>query len=100
MRQERTVQATIFDRFAGHEIGRELKAMSAWPLQSAVAGVSEDHLGRTRVGGSYGQDCRAAAGCLPLYSRRLFPAGDVAHQVVCEIAFLELNELSRAVAPG
>ena len=28
MRQERTVQASIFDVFAGHEIGRELKAMS------------------------------------------------------------------------
>src|SRR5579864_426454 len=30
MRQERTVQASIFDMFAGHEIGRELKAMSQW----------------------------------------------------------------------
>ena len=30
MRQERTVQASLFDLFAGHEIGRELKAMSAW----------------------------------------------------------------------
>jgi transposase, IS5 family len=30
MRPERTVQASLFDRFAGHEIGRELKAMSAW----------------------------------------------------------------------
>jgi IS5 family transposase len=30
MRPERTVQASIFDLFAGHEIGRELKAMSAW----------------------------------------------------------------------
>lgn len=30
MRQERTVQASIFDVFASHEIGRELKAMSAW----------------------------------------------------------------------
>ena len=29
MRQERTIQANIFDLFAGHEIGRELKAMSA-----------------------------------------------------------------------
>ncbi len=28
MRQERTVQASIFDLFAEHEIGRELKAMS------------------------------------------------------------------------
>jgi IS5 family transposase len=30
MRQERTVQATVFDIFAEHEIGRELKAMSQW----------------------------------------------------------------------
>ena len=30
MRQERTIQASLFDQFAGHEIGRELKAMSAW----------------------------------------------------------------------
>src|SRR5215475_15260077 len=28
MRQERTAQASIFDVFAGHEIGRELKAIS------------------------------------------------------------------------
>lgn len=30
MRPERTVQASIFDLFAGHEIGRELKTMSQW----------------------------------------------------------------------
>ena len=30
MRQERTVRARTFDLFAGHEIGRELKAISAW----------------------------------------------------------------------
>ena len=30
MRQERTVQASLFDLFAEHEIGRELKAMSTW----------------------------------------------------------------------
>ena len=30
MRQERTVQATIFEIFAGHEIGCELKAISQW----------------------------------------------------------------------
>jgi IS5 family transposase len=30
MRQERTVQASIFDVFATHEIGQELKAMSRW----------------------------------------------------------------------
>ena len=30
MRAERIIQASIFDMFAGHEIGRELKAMSEW----------------------------------------------------------------------
>ncbi|AGA09504.1 hypothetical protein C770_GR4pC0795 (plasmid) [Sinorhizobium meliloti GR4] len=30
MRQERTVQGSIFDLFASHEIGCELKAMSDW----------------------------------------------------------------------
>jgi IS5 family transposase len=30
MRSKRTVQASIFDLFAGHEIGRELKAISLW----------------------------------------------------------------------
>jgi len=30
MRQERTVQATIFEVFAGHQIGCELKALSDW----------------------------------------------------------------------
>jgi IS5 family transposase len=30
MRQERTVQVSLFDLFAEHEIGRELKAMSQW----------------------------------------------------------------------
>src|SRR6185369_511304 len=30
MRRVRTVQASIFDVFAAHEIGRELKAMSQW----------------------------------------------------------------------
>jgi IS5 family transposase len=43
MRQERTVQATIFEVFAGHEIGCELKAISQWldrqrALVSLVAG--------------------------------------------------------------
>jgi IS5 family transposase len=43
MGQERTVQATIFEVFAPHEIGCELKAMSQWldgqpALISLVAG--------------------------------------------------------------
>ena len=48
MRQERTVQATIFEVFAGHEIGCELKAISQWldrqsTLASLVAGDLRRH---------------------------------------------------------
>jgi IS5 family transposase len=44
MRQERTVQASIFDLFAEHEIGRELKAMSEWLDQhrGVLSRVAED----------------------------------------------------------
>ena len=30
MRQKRTAQATIYEVFAAHELGRELEAMSTW----------------------------------------------------------------------
>jgi IS5 family transposase len=30
MRQQRIIQATLFENFAEHEIGQELKAMSQW----------------------------------------------------------------------
>ena len=44
MRQERTIQASIFDLFAEHEIGRELKAMSQWldEHRELIGGVDED----------------------------------------------------------
>jgi IS5 family transposase len=48
MRQERIIQASLFDVFAGHEIGRELKAMSQWldehrALLGLVAGDLRRH---------------------------------------------------------
>src|SRR5438105_9100749 len=48
MRQERTVQVTIFEVFAGQEIGCELKAISQWldrqrALASLVAGDLRRH---------------------------------------------------------
>jgi IS5 family transposase len=50
MRQERTVQASIFDLFAGHEIGRELKAMSQWlDEHPAVVGLVAKDLSRLGV---------------------------------------------------
>jgi IS5 family transposase len=42
MRQERTVQATIFEVFAGHQIGCALKAISDWlDVQRALLSLVE-----------------------------------------------------------
>lgn len=50
MRQERTVQANIFDLFAGHEIGRELKTMSQWlDAHPALVGLVAEDLCRHGV---------------------------------------------------
>ena len=69
MRQERTIQATIFEVFAQHEIGCELKAMSQWldgqrQLTSLVAG----DLRRQGVRETAGADCRRKACCAALCS--------------------------------
>jgi len=46
-RREGAIQASIFDLFAGHEIGRELKAMSGWLDQHpALAGLVAKDLRR------------------------------------------------------
>jgi transposase, IS5 family len=37
MRQERTIQATIFEVFAGHQISCEPKAISGWLDRGAQA---------------------------------------------------------------
>ena len=50
MRQERTVQASIFDLFAGHEIGQELRAISQWLDEyPALVGLVGKDLGRHGV---------------------------------------------------
>jgi IS5 family transposase len=50
MRQERTVQATIFEVFAAHQIGCELKAISIWlDGQRALASLVADDLRREGV---------------------------------------------------
>src|SRR5271165_3560613 len=50
MRQERTVQASLFDLFADHEIGRELKAMSQWlDEHRALIGLAAEDLRRHGV---------------------------------------------------
>lgn len=66
MRQERIIQASIFDVFAPHEIGRELRAMSQWldlhrPLLGLVAAdLRRDGLKQT---GRHGLPAEAVLRC-------------------------------------
>ena len=64
MRQERTVQATLFEVFAQHEIGCELKAMSQWlDGQRALISLVADDLRRQGVRETGRLDCRRKACC-------------------------------------
>jgi transposase, IS5 family len=73
MRQERTVQASIFDLFAAHEIGHELKAMSQWLDQhrDLLALVGRD-LGRhgVKATGRHGLPAEAVLRCALLKQYR------------------------------
>ena len=73
MRQERTVQATIFEVFAQHEIGRELQTMSQWldgqrGLVSLVAGDLRRH--GVRETGRRGLPAEAVLRCALLKQQR------------------------------
>jgi IS5 family transposase len=73
MRQARTVQASIFDLFAGHEIGRELRAMSAWldehieVLSLVAADLHRDGVKQT---GRHGLPAEAVLRCALLKQHR------------------------------
>jgi hypothetical protein len=69
MRQERTVQATIFEVFAGHEIGCELKAISQWlDRQRGLVGLVAGDLRRHGLRETAAAACRRRRCCAVRYS--------------------------------
>ena len=73
MRKERTVQASTFDVFAGHEIGRELKAMSEWlDARRTLLGLVAENLRRdgVRATGRRGLPAEAVLRCALLKQHR------------------------------
>ena len=66
MRQERTIQASLFDLYGRHEFGRELAAMSGWldQMGEAVALVAADlGIGECQATGRHGLPAEAALRC-------------------------------------
>ena len=102
MRQERTVQASIFDRFAGHEIGRELQAMSAWlddhrELASLVAADLRRH--GVKPTGRQGLPAEAVLRCAVLKQYRQLSYQELAFHLEDSASFRAFARLPYAWAP-
>src|ERR1700675_2772845 len=102
MRQERTVQATIFEVFAGHEIGCELKTISQWldrqhALVSLVAGdLCRRGLRRT---GRQGLPAETVLRCALLKQQRQLSYEELAFHLEDSASFRAFARLPLAWSP-
>ena len=102
MRQERTVQATIFEVFARHEIGCELKTISQWldrqlALVSLVAGDLHRHgLHET---GRRGLPAETVLRCALLKQQRQLSYEELAFHLEDSVSFRAFARLPLAWSP-
>ena len=102
MRQERTVQASLFDIFAGHEIGRELKAMSDWlDGHRALLGLVAADLGGEGVKetGRQGLPAEAVLRCALLKQYRQLSYEELAFHLEDSASFRAFARLPLAWSP-
>src|SRR5438477_3165268 len=102
MRQERTVQATIFEVFAGHEIGCALKAISQWldrqsTLVSLVAGDLRRH--GVRETGRRGLPAETVLRCALLKQQRQLSYEELAFHLEDSASFRAFARLPLAWSP-
>ena len=102
MRQERTIQASIFDLFAEHEIGRELKGMSQWldEHHDLLALVAKD-LGRGAVQatGRQGLTVETVLRCALLKQHRQLTYEELAFHLEDSASFRAFARLPRSWVP-
>ena len=102
MRQERTVQASIFDLFAGHEIGRELQAMSAWLDDhrelSSLVGVDLCQEG-VKATGRQGLPAEAVLRCAVLKQHRQLSYQELAFHLEDSASFRAFARLPHGWSP-
>src|SRR5882757_1792590 len=102
MRQERTVQGTLFEIFAAHEIGRELKAMSRWldehrdVLGLVVADLRRHGLKDT---GRHGLTAEALLRCALLKQHRQLSYEELAFHLEDSASFRAFARLPLAWSP-
>ena len=102
MRQERIIQASIFDRFAEHEIGRELKAMSHWldgqrELLSLVA--ADLRRGGVKETGRRGLPAEAVLRCALLKQYRQLSYAELAFHLQDSASFRAFARLPLSWSP-
>jgi len=102
MRQERTVQASIFDLFADHEIGRELKAMSQWlDEHRELIGLAAEDLRRHGVKetGREGLPAESVLRCALLKQHRQLSYEELAFHLEDSASFRAFARLPLAWTP-
>jgi IS5 family transposase len=102
MRQERIIQATLFDVFAQHEIGRELKAISQWldghrELLSLVAGDLRRH--GVKETGRHGLPAEAVLRCALLKQYRQLSYEELAFHLEDSASFRAFARLPLSWSP-
>src|SRR5437763_3223469 len=102
MRQERIIQATIFEVFAEHEIGRELKAISQWldehrGLLSLVAGDLRRH--GIQETGRHGLPAEAVVRCALLKQYRQLSYEELAFHLEDSASFRAFARLPLSWTP-
>ena len=102
MRQQRTIQASLFDVFAGHEIGRELKAMSAWleDHPAVLIGVVEDlHRHGVKDTGRQGLPAESVLRCALLKQHRQLSYEELAFHLEDSASFRAFARLPLSWTP-
>ena len=102
MRQERTVQATIFEVFAGHQIGCELKAISDWlDGQRVLASLVASDLRREglRQTGRRGLPAETVLRCAILKQQRQLSYEELAFHLEDSASFRAFARLPLAWLP-
>src|SRR5258708_22838197 len=102
MRQDRIIQATIFDVFAEHEIGRELQAVSQWlDEHRALLGLASGDLRRhgLRETGRHGLPAEAVLRCGLLKQYRQLSYEELAFHLEDSASFRAFARLPSSWAP-
>lgn len=103
MRIKRTIQSSIFDIFAGHQIGRELKAMSAWldGVGSKILDLVVGDLGDAGVmeTGRQGLPAESVLRCAVLKQYRQLSYGELAFHLEDSSSFRAFARLPLLLCP-